>query len=61
MPYLCPNSEEPPFPGGRFDALAVCLLEDLGAQEVGAVRATLKAKDSSEDVEVSLSGLVILI
>ena len=60
MPYHCPSEDEPPFPDGRCDALAVRLPEGLGVRGVGVVRTTLEANDSPEDFEVRLSELVIL-
>ena len=36
-PYHCPSEEEPPFPNGGSDEIAVRLLDGLGVQEVGGV------------------------
>ena len=58
FPCHCLSEEEPPFPDGRFDALAFLLLEGLGVREVGVVGTTLEAKGSPEDFEVRLSELV---
>ena len=57
--YHSPSEEEPPFPDGRFDALAFRLLEGLGVREAGGVVCTtLEAKDRPKDFEVRFSELV---
>ena len=48
-----PPREDPSFPDGRFDDLAIGF-EGLRIREVGVVGPTLAAKDSLEDFEVRL-------
>ena len=60
LPCRCPSEEGPPFPeNGRFDALALRVLEILGVREIDVVRTT--PADSPEDFEVRLPELVIVI
>ena len=58
--HCCSGEEEPTFPDGCFDSIDFCLVEGLGAREVGVVGTTLEAKDSPEDFGVRLSELVLV-
>ena len=59
MPCHAPRKEEPPLTDDRFDALALCHLEDLRVREGGMVstKSVLKGPVSQQDVVVSRSKL----
>ena len=52
LPPHVPRKEEPPFTGGRFDALPTCHLEGLRVREGDMVstKSALEANDSQQDL-----------